>query len=414
MNKTWSIILIVVASLVVLGGTYWYFGLQKPKTQESTAVVASADPVQGIPTGGKKRAAASSDTQAAPPLTQPVDSPKQKPAEPEDQKAESKPAVDPKQKPEVQKTESEPAVDPKQSTPDPEENALPAQDEKKKPRPAQTVPSIADLTPASFGLKGEKAGLATDKPTSVLLIETLPAQAATAGQEMEIDTEEPVAAEAGLTPDSAAIDESTIPEEEQIASVEKETPSVEEPTAPVEKKTSPTPPQAGAILTSTTAAVEKKEGEEEKKATFDANLSVSILDYNFPIEFNALEKSFTVSLDLMSQKEVFGWGGTLEAGKNKDTDVVQISLLAKTEWKLGKDDVTFPLSISLGPTLFINTAAGTTGFGMKARLGAGVSYAIAESFRIFYAVGIGATYDFVSPSFRFVLEPIRIGVGFSF
>ena len=159
------------------------------------------------------------------------------------------------------------------------------------------------------------------------------------------------------------------------------------------------------ILRSGTALVEDET--KNDKTSIDASLSVSFLDYNFP------DKGFNVSLDVMSQKEVFGWGGTLEIGK-VGTDV-QISLLAKAAWRLGKGAVTYPLSISLGPTLFVDSATNDTGFGLKAKIGAGVTYAISESFRFFYAVGVGATYNFQdSSSLRFVLEPIRVGVGFSF
>lgn len=153
----------------------------------------------------------------------------------------------------------------------------------------------------------------------------------------------------------------------------------------------------------------------DEKATIRASLSVSFLDYNFPKEFSSPEKSFNVNMDLIRQKDNFGWGGALEVGKNTTTDIMQISLLAKTEWTLGKGKVTFPLSISLGPTLFINTTLDTIAFGMNAKLGAGVTYTISESFRMFYAVGVGAIMNFKdSTSLRFVLEPIKVGIGFSF
>ncbi|MFA6682066.1 MAG: hypothetical protein WCS35_08535 [Sphaerochaeta sp.] len=172
-------------------------------------------------------------------------------------------------------------------------------------------------------------------------------------------------------------------------------------------------PQAAAELTPPTSeTINAEDMTTEDKPALEASISVSFLDYYF----SPVEKSFNINLDLMSQKEAFGWGGTFEVGKMPSTDILQVSLLAKATWKMGKGDVvTFPLSVSLGPTLLYDLTAKSTEFGMKAKLNAGVTYAISESFRMFYAVGIGATYNFQeSSSFRFVIEPIRIGVGFSF
>jgi len=206
------------------------------------------------------------------------------------------------------------------------------------------------------------------------------------------------------------------PEEENLSPVSQEEPAVLQPEEvhSVPPAVVVTPPAVKILRSETTLAVEETE---EEKTALEASLSVSFLDYNFPTDFSSTQKGFNVSLDVMNQKDVFGWGGTLEVGKPSSLDVVQISLLGKATWRLGKDVVTFPLSISLGPTLFIDSTASTTTteFGMKAKLSAGVTYAISESFRMFYAVGVGVTYNFQdSTSFRFVLEPIRVGVGFSF
>ncbi|MDY0287376.1 MAG: hypothetical protein RBR15_00965 [Sphaerochaeta sp.] len=385
MNKTWSIILIVVALLVILGGTYWYFGMQKPKTQEvpkPTTVVEAAKPMVGE---GKGKGGTAALAKTEPPLPKLSESP-----------AEPKPV------------DSEP---------------VPA-----KPMPAPIAPSIVKgggFVLPTLGTKGDAKE--PDSTTSVLAREALAPKA-------EVSTP-PVAEEVVILPEpepvvaGPAIEEETIPEpvEEVVVPespvvakvedepippvVEQEIPEVvvDEPAAEVME---PAPVETIPIAESPIAEEPKPKDE---KATIKAGLSVSFLDYNFPKEFSSSEKSFNVNMDLMSHKDTFGWGGALEVGKNTTTNIMQISLLAKAEWTLGKGEVTFPLSISLGPTLFIDTTLDTTAFGMKAKLGAGVTYTISESFRIFYAVGAGAIMNFKdSTSLRFVLEPIRVGIGFSF
>ena len=400
MNKTWSIILIVVASIVVLGGTYWYFGMQKPKSQEGPPPMEVVQPAETMPAVAKEKDAVASVAEAK----QPVVESKQSPAEAEKKSIESKP--------------------------------LPPKDEKRKALPGPIAPAMTQrggfaLPSSDTKSEGEKEAI---KPsTSVLTSETLPAKAEAPtlaakenedeGTETEPVVAEPVAEDSPLTPLEDVVGEADTDEENETGQevvIEDLTPVADSQieTAPVVEqivvaKNIPTPP-TNKVFRSGTSALDKKSTDEDKP-TLEGSLSVSFLERNFPKEFNSTEKSFTVSVDLMSQKETFGWGGTLEVGKITETDLVQISLLAKTEWKLGKGVVTFPLSISLGPTLFIDPATNTPEFGMKAKLGAGVTYAISESFRLFYAVGLGATYNFQDKSsFRLVLEPIRIGVGFSF
>ena len=411
MNKTWSIILIVVASIVVLGGTFWYFGMQKQKTQEEPTPSAVVMPAEVQPPVSKDSQVVASSAKKEPSLPKQTVEPKETPAtEPSPAKAAEEKTV----------KETLPAETPKQ----------------KRQLPAPVAPLMTKdggFALPSFGNKSEEDVAKKNAQTSVLASEELPAKAEASippaieakKKEPKPVIEEPVVQEE--LPDIAGVEAEEIQVGKNLESKEEEPvdevlllPVTEEPVEiqPETEQESPavvaeTPP-ALKILRSETV------GEEEGKATDDkpaieASLSVSFLDYNFPKDFSPHEKGFNVSVDVMNQKEVFGWGGTLEVGRNTTTKVVQISLLAKTAWKLGEDVVTFPLSISLGPTIFIDSVKDTTEFGMKAKLSAGVTYAISESFRMFYAIGVGVTYNFQdSSSFRFVLEPIRVGVGFSF
>jgi len=407
-NKTWSIILIVVACIVVLGGTYWYFGMQKPKTQGEPTPSALVVPTKTPPPVAKANAVVAS-------------SPKTEQSLPEQ-------VVETKVKPAAEASPTEQAVTPN----------LPAETPKETKRlPAPIAPVITKdggFALPSFGNTSEKAVTEKNALTSVLASEELPSKADVSNipaiqEEKAINlgpvTEEPVVQKeipVVASADSLEIQASEKPEamktelaDEGVLPPSREAPveAIPETKQEIVPVTVAATPPVVKILRSETTSAEKLATDD--KPALEANLSVSFLDYNFPKDFSSTEKGFNVSVDVMSQKEMFGWGGTLEVGKDSTTDVVQISLLGKTAWRMGKDVVTFPLSISLGPTLFIDSTANTTGFGLKAKLGAGVTYAISESFRMFYTVGVGITYNFQdSTSFRFVLEPIRVGIGFSF
>ncbi len=405
MNRTWSIILIVVASIVVLGGTYWYFGMQKPRPQGEPTPIEVAQPAAPTPSVAKGKAAVAT-------------------------RAEEKPAV--------AESKQSPAESDKASE---ESNPMPQKDEKVKALPAPLAPAVTragGFSLPSLGPKSEEEQGAKKPTTSVLISEALPTKIEiptpmtkededkgpeAAEEDRALPRIEDVVIEASASIGSEPPEESETeglppvaePPIEAIPTVAGQPVGTTPPVAeqPVVAKEVPTPP-INTIFRSETSALDKDPAD-EGKATLEGSISVSFLEYNFPKEFNATEKGFTVSVDLMRQHETFGWGGTLEVGKNTTTDQVEISLLGKTEWKLGKGVVTFPLSISLGPALFIDSTTNTPEFGMKAKLGAGVTYAISESFRFFYAVGVGSTFSFQDKSsFRLVLEPIRIGVGFSF
>lgn len=377
MNKTWSIILIVVACIVVLGGTYWYVGAQKPLTDETT-------------------------------IEQPIQQQVPEKAKPAMQPSAAKETVQPeKQVPAVAEN--------KASTPVSPQPAVKA----KATAPVVTTtlpPPVAPIVKKGvFALPtlGENLQKEEAAPTPVLVEKVVPLQAeATIGQEVL-----PVLAEQTPAP-SAEVEQAPLEmagpvQEAEAAPIREEIPVIEpvqaEPIAlaPVQMSTPlPPPPTAAKPLV--------YEEPTEKQASLDASISVSFLDYSFPKEFTPLDRGFNVQVSLLHQNESLGYGGVLEVGK-VGTDQLQVSLLGKVSWSLGKGAVTFPLSISLGPTFFHDTTTNANGFGMKAKLTGGVTYAISDSFRIFYEVGVASTYNFKeSTSFRLALEPIRVGVGFSF
>ncbi|MDD4572689.1 MAG: hypothetical protein PHR69_00590 [Sphaerochaeta sp.] len=370
MNKTRSIILIVVACIVVLGGTYWYFGMQKPKTQEGATTPAVVDPVKKEPTVAKES-----------------------PIVPPPETSSPKAAVEQKQK---TATAEKPTM---------KDKDLPTTVQKVKPIPSPVAPVITmagGFSLPTLEVRGEEGPIVHETRTSVLVSETLP----------ERERTQPLEEDVSVLPSD--LDSEDVAQGVELALAANKTVESQPEAVTTPSSNGAAIPPTNMILRSETGAEEKEKPKKEKPA-MEGSLSVSFLDYNFPKDFSTAEKGFNVSLDIMSQKEMFGWGATLEVGKNTTADIVQVSLLARGVWRLGEGRVTFPLSVSLGPTLFIDSTANTTEFGIKGKLGAGVNYAISESFRIFYAIGVGATYNFKNRSLsRFVLEPIRVGVGFSF
>lgn len=370
MNKTWSIILIVVACIVVLGGTYWYVGAQKPLTDETT-------------------------------IEQPIQQQVPEKAKPAMQPSAAKETVQPeKQVPAV--------VENKASTPVSPQPAVKA----KATAPVVTTtlpPPVAPVVKKGvFALPtlGENLQKEEAAPTPVLMEKVVPLQAeATIEQEVL-----PVPEENNAEVEQAPLEMAEPVQEAEAAPIREEIPVIEpvqaEPIAVAMSTPLPPPPTSVKPLV--------YEEPVEKSATLDASISVSFLDLSFPKELTPFDKGFNVQVDLLHQGESLGYGGVLEVGK-VGTDQLQVSLLGKVSWSLGKGTVTFPLSISLGPTFFHDTTTNANGFGMKAKLTGGVTYAISDSFRIFYEVGVASTYNFKeSSSFRLALEPIRVGVGFSF
>ncbi|MGE4453133.1 MAG: hypothetical protein AB7D92_01250 [Sphaerochaeta sp.] len=138
------------------------------------------------------------------------------------------------------------------------------------------------------------------------------------------------------------------------------------------------------------------------------NSSVSFLDFQFP----DAERGFDLQVDVLRHgKNGFKFGGTLEYGKVGTTS--EISVLAKAQWNLQSDkQLSFPLSVSLGPTVFLDPEGND--FGVTGKIQGGLSYAITEWMRFFYEAGVQAQWNISGEDFSIQLEPMRVGFGFSF
>ncbi|WP_320123056.1 hypothetical protein [uncultured Sphaerochaeta sp.] len=148
---------------------------------------------------------------------------------------------------------------------------------------------------------------------------------------------------------------------------------------------------------------------DEEAFQWSINSSVSFLDYQFP----GSDKGFDIQVDLLRHTEgAFRFGGTLEYAKVGGDQ--EISVLGKVQWNLRDDKpLSFPLSVSLGPTVII-PSSGSNEFGVTGKIQGGVSYALTEWMRVFYEAGVQAQWVITANDFTIQLEPMRIGFGFSF
>nr|WP_319472750.1 hypothetical protein [uncultured Sphaerochaeta sp.] len=148
---------------------------------------------------------------------------------------------------------------------------------------------------------------------------------------------------------------------------------------------------------------------DEEAFQWSINSSVSFLDYQFP----GSDKGFDIQVDLLRHTEgAFKFGGTLEYAKVGGDH--EISVLGKVQWNLRDDKpLSFPLSVSLGPT-FIIPSSGSNEFGVTGKIQGGISYALTEWMRVFYEAGVQAQWIITTNGFNIQLEPMRIGFGFSF
>ncbi len=171
----------------------------------------------------------------------------------------------------------------------------------------------------------------------------------------------------------------------------------------------PEPETQKVILTPSVPTVGNNEVAFDNEAfQWSINSSVSFLDFQFP----GAERGFDVQVDVLRHgKDGFKFGGTLEYGKVGTTS--EISVLAKVQWNLQSDkQLSFPLSVSLGPTVFLDPAGND--FGVTGKIQGGLSYAITEWMRFFYEAGVQAQWNITGEDFSIQLEPMRVGFGFSF
>lgn len=193
------------------------------------------------------------------------------------------------------------------------------------------------------------------------------------------------------------------PQETIVAQVEEEQAEVAEepfPSEPEKMILTPKAPAAPVVPTSRTEF-------DPTPLTWTVGASVSFIDFQWP----GPEQGFDAQLQILKQGEgIFGYGGMAEYAK-VDGDQ-QISLLATGTWTLNKEkDLSFPLSISLGPSFFLGA---NNGWGIRAKLYAGISYAITRQFGFFYQAGFEALWNITDSDLTFALEPMRIGFSYSF
>jgi len=141
--------------------------------------------------------------------------------------------------------------------------------------------------------------------------------------------------------------------------------------------------------------------------TWTVGASVSFIDFQWP----GPEQGFDAQLQVLKQGDgMFGYGAMAEYTKVEGDQ--QLSLMATGTWTINKKkDVSFPLSISLGPSFFLGA---NNGWGIRAKLYAGISYAITRQFGFFYQAGVEALWNITDPDLCFGLEPMRVGFTYSF
>lgn len=374
MNKTWSVILIVVASILVLGGSFWYLSTQRlsPDTLSTTPAVI-LDPL---------------------PLEKEV--------------------------PVVQK------VDPPQEVLPPVNEEPPQVSLRPLPKPvAPLISQTGTFSLPTLLFKGEDSEPIQVGRSSVL---------APIGKEVQPTLKQETLQP--LTPLQEEIQISTYteqPQPELVTPIEEEADEVviqeveieESISEPVLSSIEQVPRVEELVLPQSEPLLQEPffseiptpflEETEQNEYPLELDLSVSFLDYTLARPLSSTKKGFNVSISLMQTPKPLGLGVELELAKrDSGSESLQFSLLGKATAQVGKGVVTFPLSISLGPSLLYNPSQAKPEFALMGKLGFGVRYEISDTFRIFYAVGAGATYFFDSQSFKFTVEPMRIGIGFSF
>lgn len=358
-NKTLSVVLIVVACLVVLSGTYWYFAM-RPQTRA---------PEQG------------EQLQAQP--SQPAEALLQPPIQPIPEE-EPKPAVieEPVQL-EVQAKEAMVPEEPIAEVPI------------EQPVLTNTDPLPPPIDPL---LKSGLLKLPVSSAPKVPIPFAPEPPLVKASAEAETAPEEPVADDRELP-----VEETTIGEAPLVPAAMQDGQESPPEAASESGKVVLTPiaPQTPQIPTSRVEIDPEPLG-------WTIGTAVSFANFDLPALGNS---GFSVQLDILKHTDtLFSFGGALEY--ERDGGENQLSVLAKGQWTFRKDEAfNIPLSISLGPTFFFGTSPE---FGLTAKVLGGFSYEIVENLRFFYQAGIQAQWVITSPDFNFSFEPMRVGFSYSF
>lgn len=388
MNRTWSVILIIVACLVILGGTYWYFEMRpEPAPAQNQSMAPAPEPV-------------TKQEPSMPPPAKPIQTMPKVTPEPT-----MTVAVEPKAAPAVEEVQAMPAE-------------TPVIEEKPAVEPLLVEPILNPkgafrLPPLSAGIGPLPVAKATpdeEQPTTVAPL--LPAVPLIVGQpEFATEPEQP-----STEPTTYAVMDEMAPAAVDIPSepVFAGTPSTESTPietiaaevgaiAPAPEKLVLAPPVPPTPANPTTNAQVDLE-----PLKWAANFSVSFLDLHTP----TWNRGFNINADVLKGLDGYELGGTFEF--SRIDNVNSISAMATAQWKFQSGSVTFPVSVSLGPTYFYDTSASTSGFGFTAKARAGIEFALTKQMSFFYTLGLSYQFDLVNSKGNAGFEPMRIGFTYSF
>ena len=357
MNKTWSVVLIILACLTVLSGTYWYFAM-RPETQ----TVEQGEPVQ------TQHLEPSVQSQEAPTL---------------EDTAEPALPVEPMQ--EVQEVQPVEAV--QQQTIVEVPIQMPVMDD--------TAPLPPPIDPL---IQSGLLKLPTPSAPSVPIPFAAPQPLVRASTKTETPKEELVAPD---TDDEIVLDEEPIAEEPEVMALE-----AEEPVAPIAGESekvvlTPIAPQTPQIPTNRVQI-------DPEPLSWTIGAAISFANFDLPSLNN---NGFSFQVDVLKHTDtLFSFGGALEYGQVDGNSY--LSTLAKGQWTFREDKAfNIPVSVSLGPTFLFET---NTEFGLTAKVSAGFSYEIVKDLRFFYQAGIQARWMITKNDFTVSLEPMHIGFSYSF
>lgn len=357
MNKTWSVVLIILACLTVLSGTYWYFAMRS-----ETQTVEQGEPVQ------TQHLESSVQSQAAPTL---------------EDTAEPALPVEPMQ--EVQEVQPVEAV--QQQTIVEVPIQMPVMDD--------TAPLPPPIDPL---IQSGLLKLPTSSAPSVPIPFAAPQPLVRASTTTETPKEEPVAPD---TDDEIVLDEEPIAEKPEVMALE-----AEEPVAPIAGESekvvlTPIVPQTPQIPTNRVQI-------DPEPLNWTIGAAISFANFDLPSLNN---NGFSFQVDVLKHTDtLLSFGGALEYGQVDGNSY--LSTLAKGQWTFREDKAfNIPVSVSLGPTFLFET---NTEFGLTAKASAGFSYEIVKDLRFFYQAGIQARWMITKNDFTVSLEPMHIGFSYSF
>lgn len=358
MNKTWSVVLIILACLGVVSGTYWYF-VMRPEPSTTSQVPQIQPPVQPEP------ALVAAQTPSLPPVAE----------TPEQQEPKQEEAVIVNQpEPIVEVTIEQPALAPIPPLPPPVAPLL-VSGLLKLPTPS------ASSVPIPFALA---------KPLVQAMAKVEPMEVSQPSEEERAPLQEILG--------QPLAEPSEVPPQVQ--------PSQEQPPLEPEKESgkvvlTPSPPKAPAIPTTRVQI-------DPKPLSWTIGTAISFTNLDLSTKSNT---GFSFAVDVLKHTDsLFSFGGALEYGQvNGDS---YLSVLAKGQWTFRKErSFSLPVSVSLGPTFILGTS---TEFGLSAKVLGGFSYEIVKNMRFFYQGGIQAQWVLTKSDFTLSLEPMHIGFSYSF